>query len=156
MPQEKLSQSKTIITWEEIEKYSKKLGAAIADKFPQRTQLVAVSRGGLVPTALIAYQLGIRYTDTICLETYEKSIKLGRSRMIKSTTYDPYEGKYTVVIDDIVDSGETLGTVRRCMPNAKFAALFSQLPNEPDLVIQRIAADRWLRFPYEVNEYEDR
>ncbi len=136
------------ISWAEIESLSIKLADIIAKDFPYTKELVAISRGGLVPASIIAYQLGIEYVDTICVKTYEKSIRLGRSRLIKGLVYNPYGGKHTVVIDDIVDSGSTLNFVRKILPNAIFVTLFSKLPGEPNLTIHRVATDQWVDFPY--------
>ncbi len=33
--------------------------------------IIAVSRGGLVPGALLARELGIRHVDTVCISSYD-------------------------------------------------------------------------------------
>ncbi len=149
MAQEKCSSHKTTIkiSWEEIREYSWRLGLDIADLYPELTHIIAVARGGLVPASLIAYQLGIRYVDTLCLETYENATKLGRSRLIKAPI-KPLEVNKTIIIDDIVDTGTTLTTIRKLIPEVGFASLFSKLKKPDHLTAELINPEVWYKFPW--------
>ncbi len=58
--------NKFVITWEMMHGYCRQL----AEKQMPAEQwkgILAVSRGGLVPAAILARELGIRYVDTVCI-----------------------------------------------------------------------------------------
>src|SRR5213595_409998 len=78
--------------------------------------IVAITRGGLVPAAIVARELGIRVIETVCVASYEH-ITQGEQRLLKSVASDIAglgggRGKGVLVIDDLVDTGKTARLVR--------------------------------------------
>ncbi len=62
--------------------------------------IIAVSRGGLVPGALLARELGIRHVDTVCISSYDHD----NQRELKVLKRAEGDGEGFIVIDDPVDT----------------------------------------------------
>ncbi|WP_407242943.1 xanthine phosphoribosyltransferase [Escherichia coli] len=62
--------------------------------------IIAVSRGGLVPGALLARELGIRHVDTVCISSYDHD----NQRELKVLKRAEGDGEGFIVIDDL-DTG---------------------------------------------------
>ncbi len=58
--------------------------------------IIAVSRGGLVPGALLARELGIRHVDTVCISSYDHD----NQRELKVLKRAEGDGEGFIVIDD--------------------------------------------------------
>src|SRR5437879_9184353 len=49
--------------------------------------VVAITRGGLVPAAIVARELGVRIIDTVCVASYEHTSQ-GELKVLKSISAD--------------------------------------------------------------------
>ena len=58
------------VTWEELHRNAKALAWRLVEVGPF-TGIVAVTRGGLVPAAVVARELEIRLIDTLCITSYD-------------------------------------------------------------------------------------
>lgn len=58
--------------------------------------IIAVSRGGLVPGALLARELGIRHVDTVCISSYDHD----NQRELTVLKRAEGDGEGFIVIDD--------------------------------------------------------
>ena len=110
-------------------------------------KLILISRGGLIPGSIIANYLGIQDVDVIALKTYadrKRSKEIKVYKRIKSE-------KKLVVIDDLVDSGETAKIVKEMMPNSKFVVLYAKPSGkkQADLHLYDFKDSDWLVFPWE-------
>ena len=110
-------------------------------------KLIIISRGGLIPGSIIANYLGIQDVDVIALKTYadrKRSKEIKVYKRIKSE-------KKLVVIDDLVDSGETAKIVKEMMPNSKFVVLYAKTSGkkQADLHLYDFKDSDWLVFPWE-------
>ena len=110
-------------------------------------KLILISRGGLIPGSIIANYLGIQDVDVIALKTYadrKRSKEIKVYKRIKSE-------KKLVVIDDLVDSGETAKIVKEMMPNSKFVVLYTKTSGkkQADLHLYDFKDSDWLVFPWE-------
>src|SRR5258708_16335493 len=59
-----------IISWVELHRDARYLSELLHQKGPWKG-IIAVTRGGLVPAALVARELDIRLVDTICVTSYD-------------------------------------------------------------------------------------
>ncbi len=57
------------IAWEELHRNARALAWRLLDHGPWKG-IIAITRGGLVPAAIIARELDIRLIDTICISSY--------------------------------------------------------------------------------------
>ena len=67
-----------IISWVELHRDARYLSEVLHQKGPWKG-IIAVTRGGLVPAALVARELDIRLIDTICVTSYDAGTAGGRS-----------------------------------------------------------------------------
>ena len=121
--------------------------AKIIKKKYKPEKLILISRGGLIPGSIIANFLGIQDIDVIALKTYQnrkRSSDIKVFKIIKSF-------KKLVVIDDLVDSGETAKIVKEMMPNSKFVVLYAKTSGkkQADLHLYDFKDKDWLVFPWE-------
>ena len=110
--------------------------------------LAAVTRGGLVPAAIIARELDIRLIDTICIRSYRDDHSQTDLEILKDV---PGDGKDWLIIDDLVDTGRTAKGVRAILPQAHFATVYAKPAGRPtvDTYITEVSQDTWILFPWD-------
>lgn len=135
------------VTWDQLHRDSKALAWRMLEKGPFKT-IVGISRGGLVPAAIIARELNIRHMDTVCIATYQHREQTGAEQIIKGIEGD---GQDTLVIDDLVDTGATGRLVRAMLPKAHFATVYAKPAGRPlvDSFITEVSQDTWILFPWD-------
>ena len=67
------------VSWEELHRTAKVLAHRLYD-LPPFDGVVAITRGGLVPAAIVARELGIRVIDTVCVISCSRSDGSQRGR----------------------------------------------------------------------------
>lgn len=90
---------KYIVTWDMLQIHARKLASRLMPS-EQWKGIIAVSRGGLVPGALLARELGIRHVDTVCISSYDHD----NQRELKVLKRAEGDGEGFIVIDDLVDT----------------------------------------------------
>ncbi|MET4633719.1 MULTISPECIES: xanthine phosphoribosyltransferase [Kaistia] len=119
--------------------------------------IVCVTRGGLVPAAIVARELGIRMIETICVASYQNYKEQGELKVLKPVSQEIVdlgggEGAGVLVIDDLVDTGRTARLVREMLPKAHYATLYSKPMGRPlvDTFITEVSQDTWIYFPWDM------
>ena len=117
--------------------------------------VVAITRGGLVPAAIIARELGIRTIETVCIASYHEYKDQGRLKVIKGIDAGMIEdngGKDVLVIDDLTDTGATARKVREMLPNAHIATVYAKPQGVPmaDTFVTEVSQDTWIYFPWDM------
>lgn len=135
-----------IVSWAEIHRDARALAWRLLDKGSWRG-IIAITRGGLVPAAIVARELEIYLVDTVCVTTYDEQL-LGKSEILKRFEGDS-EG--FLLIDDLVDTGATAKIVREMAPMAHFATVYAKPAGRPlvDTFITEVSQDTWIRFPWD-------
>ena len=59
------------ISWDQLHRDAKALSWRLHDRETPWKGIVAITRGGLVPAAIIARELGIHLIDTVCITSYD-------------------------------------------------------------------------------------
>jgi len=135
------------ISWEQLHRDSKALSWRLHDMETPWKGIVAITRGGLVPAAIIARELGIHYIDTACITSYDWKTK-GKAKVLK-----PVEGsgEGLLIIDDLVDTGATAAVVRKMLPKAYFATVYAKPAGKPlvDIYVTEVSQDTWILFPWD-------
>lgn len=143
---------KVPVSWDEIKRDSTLLAEKLKNEYDVLpSKILAVTRGGLIPAALVTRALGIKDIETIGLESYDD--EQGQDEMVstlKSAHPDYFEN--TLVIDDLVDSGKTLEYLRPLTKNCIFATLYAKPDGEPhtDCYVRLFNQETWVDFPWEV------
>jgi hypoxanthine phosphoribosyltransferase len=112
--------------------------------------MIAITRGGLVPAAIVARVLDIRLIDTICLASYDGESK-GPVQIIKAAPDEIGDGEGWLLIDDVADSGATAEEARRQLPKAHYAAIYVKPAARRfvDTYLREIGQDVWVDFPWD-------
>jgi xanthine phosphoribosyltransferase len=134
------------VSWEQLHRDAKALAWRLAEKGPWDA-IVAVTRGGLVPSAIVARELDVRLIDTICISSYEHK-DLGQTTVLKRVAGD---GSGLLIVDDLVDTGRTARIVREMLPRAHFATIYAKPAGRPlvDTFITEVSQDTWIYFPWD-------
>jgi xanthine phosphoribosyltransferase len=137
------------VTWDELHRDTKALAWRLAE-LPEFHSIVAVTRGGMVPAAIVARELGIRLVDTICIASYNDRTQ-GEATILKSV---PDRGAGVLVIDDLVDTGVTAKIVRKALPDAHIATVYAKPAGRPevDTFITLVSQNTWIIFPWDVGD----
>jgi len=134
------------ISWEQLHRDSKALAWRLVDLQAWKG-IVAITRGGLVPAAVIARELDIHLVDTICISSYDWQDQGGVNILKKVQG----KGKGWLLIDDLVDTGKTAEIARRMVPQAHFATVYAKPAGRPvvDTFITEVSQDTWILFPWD-------
>ena len=136
------------VSWEEIHRDTRALAWRLLSEGPF-DGIIAVTRGGLVPAAIIARELDIRLIDTVCVRSYDDGMSQGRLKVIKRATGD---GDGMLIIDDLVDTGKTAKAVRDMLPKAHFATVYAKPSGRPlvDSFVTEVSQDTWIYLPWDL------
>lgn len=136
------------VSWEELHRTARALAWRLQDKGPFKG-IVAVTRGGLVPAAIVARELDIRLIDTIAIKAYSEDKKAGTATVLKGMDDD---GEGWLIIDDLVDTGTTARVVREMLPKAHFATVYAKPAGRPmvETFVTEVSQDTWILFPWDV------
>ncbi len=146
-----------IVSWVELHRDARYLSEMLHAKGAWRG-IIAITRGGLVPAALVARELDIRLVDTICVTSYDASAGTeaaqvqGDVNILKTV---PGDGDGFLLIDDLVDTGKTARVVRQLLPKAHFATLYAKPVGRPivDTCVKEFKQNKWIHFPWDI-EYK--
>jgi len=138
------------VSWTELHRDAKALAWRLADTGPYKG-LVAITRGGLVPAAIVARELELRLIDTICCSTYDKTKRGAKVEVLKGTQAEADKGEDWLIVDDLVDTGVTAERVRQMLPKAHFATVYAKPAGKPmvDTFITEVSQDTWILFPWD-------
>jgi len=136
-----------VVSWDALHRDARALAWRLLS-MQQWKGIVAITRGGLVPAAIIARELDLRLVDTICVLTYDEQDK-GKPSVLKGVDGD---GEGFLLIDDLVDTGTTAKIVREMLPKAYFATVYAKPEGRPmvDCFITEVSQDTWIRFPWDL------
>jgi xanthine phosphoribosyltransferase len=141
------------VSWDQFHRDARALAWRLADSGPFDA-VVAITRGGLVATAIVARELGIRLIDTVCVTSYNHTTQ-GEVRLLKRVGPEipasGESGKRVLIVDDLVDTGNTAKLVRDLLPHAHFAAVYAKPMGRPlvDTFITEVSQDTWIYFPWD-------
>ena len=119
--------------------------------------IVSITRGGLVPAAIVARELEIRLIETVCVASYHEYKEQGELEILKTISsdvigLDDEKGKGVLVIDDLTDTGKTASVVRKLLPSAHFATIYAKPQGRPlvDTFVTEVSQDTWIYFPWDL------
>ena len=136
------------VTWDQLHRDSKALAWRLLEKGPWRG-IVAITRGGLIPAAIIARELDCRLIESVSIVTYDEE-KRGQPQVAKPPVAAG-DGDGWLIIDDLVDTGTTARVVRALLPKAHFATVYAKPAGKPtvDTFITEVSQDTWILFPWD-------
>jgi xanthine phosphoribosyltransferase len=139
------------VSWDQFHRDARALAWRLADAGPF-TAIVAITRGGLVPAAIVARELNLRLIETVCVASYDFT-RQGELRVLKgiADSIRGNGGQGVLIVDDLVDTGKTAKVVRELLPGAHFAAVYAKPMGRPmvDTFITEVSQDTWIYFPWD-------
>lgn len=147
-----LKNQELLVSWDEFHRVTRELAGR---QLPaeQWRGIIAVSRGGLVPAAIIARELNIRVVDAVSLSSYDHQAQREQVTLLKDINATT-DGDGFLVIDDLVDTGKTLQFLRQRLPKAKFVTVYAKpigMPLVDDFVVE-LSQQTWIHFPWDMQQ----
>ncbi len=142
------------VSWDQFHRDSRALAWRLSGSGPFDA-VVCITRGGLVPAAIVARELGIRMIETVCVASYDHTTQ-GEVRLLKGVapsivSLGGGQGASVLIVDDLVDTGQTARLVRAQLPRAHFATVYAKPMGRPmvDTFITEVSQDTWIYFPWD-------
>lgn len=147
--------AKTVMGWNDIDRQVDAIMAILRVHHYQQpiTNIVGISRGGLIPAVMLAHRLELPLIDVIQARSYStkgvtqlSEIKINVPDNVLQVLALPT----TLIVDDIIDSGRTFDVLKYYAPNAIFAALITKR-STTHIYGAHYAPDQWIVFPWETS-----
>ena len=142
------------VSWDQFHRDSRALAWRLHEAGPFDA-LVCITRGGLVPAAIVARELNVRMIETVCIASYQDYRNQGDIKVIKGITAEitamGSTGRRVLIVDDLVDTGKTAKVVRELLPAAHFATVYAKPMGRPlvDTFVTEVSQDTWIYFPWD-------
>ena len=98
------------ISWDQLHRDSRALAWRLDGQGPDNgawRAVVAITRGGMVPACIMARELEILTIETFCITSYNVKDQ-SETKVLKSPDFVDNDGEGWLVIDDLVDTANTL------------------------------------------------
>lgn len=144
------------VSWDQFHRDARALAWRLADKGPFEA-IVCITRGGLVPAAIVARELDLRVVETICVASYDHKSQ-GNLQVLKDLgasikAIGNGSGRGILLIDDLTDTGKTAKLVRDMLPEAHFATVYAKPAGAPlcHSFVTEVSQDTWIHFPWDLD-----
>ena len=146
--------AKEYLSWGEIESMVADLAAREHGHYDA---LLAITRGGLVPSGLLAYHLGLRNILVAAVQFYTGVGRRAQQPTFLQFPADPLlHGQRILIVDDIWDSGKTITAVKNRVIAAGGVPVTAVLHYKPDASLFEdtptyyvAATSAWIVYPWE-------
>lgn len=142
------------VSWDQFHRDARALAWRLAGHDQEFRAIVCITRGGLVPAAIISRELNIRLIETVCIASYHDYSTQGEVNLLKGISAELLTdgGHGVLVVDDLTDTGKTAREVREMMPRAHFACVYAKPQGVPtvDTFITEVSQDTWIYFPWDL------
>lgn len=143
------------VSWDQFHRDARALAWRLNGSGPFRA-VVCVTRGGLVPAAIVARELNVRLIETVCVASYHDYQNQGSLQVLKGVADNVANvgggaGQGVLIVDDLVDTGSTAKVVRELLPKAHFATVYAKPQGRPlvDTFVTEVSQDTWIYFPWD-------
>jgi xanthine phosphoribosyltransferase len=142
-----MSQHYYTVTWDQLHRDARALAWRLVGR--HFTGVVAITRGGLIPAAIVARELELRVIESVSVVTYDEQAK--GEPVVAKLPAAAGDGEGWLVIDDLVDTGTTVQVVRALLPKAHFATVYAKPAGKPlvDDFVTEVSQDTWILFPWD-------
>ena len=142
------------VSWDQFHRDARALAWRVSSVQKEWKAIVCITRGGLVPAAIISRELGIRVIETVSVASYHDYANQGDIHVLKEVSPElmEKEGEGILIVDDLTDTGKTAGLVRAMMPKAHFGSVYAKPKGMPmvDTFITEVSQDTWIYFPWDM------
>jgi xanthine phosphoribosyltransferase len=142
------------VSWDQFHRDTRALSWRLSANKDKWNAIVCITRGGLVPAAIIARELEIRVIETVSIASYHDYANQGALKVLKGISPElmQNDGEAVLVIDDLTDTGKTAIEVRKMLPKAHFATVYAKPKGVPtiDTFVTEVSQDTWIYFPWDM------
>ena len=142
-----------LVSWDQFHRDCKALAWRLVEKSDSWKGIIGITRGGLIPAGIVARELDIKVVETIGISSYDD--KAQRELKILKNINEALvgDGAGWLVIDDLVDSGNTAKIIRKMLPQAHLATVYAKPAGEPlvDTYVTWVSQDTWIYFPWDID-----
>lgn len=135
------------------------LADALAEKIRSQSEtfdlIIGIARGGIPVAMVVSDHLNVKL-DIINVKSYNGIAERSPPRILTTLT-EAVEGKNVLLVDDLVDQGQTMATLSTYLRDQgpgllKTAVLFKKpwSTTDPDYFLEVV--DKWIVFPWEHGE----
>jgi xanthine phosphoribosyltransferase len=138
------------VTWDQLHRDARSLAGLLIRHAPF-TGIVAITRGGLIPAAIVARELECRLVESVSIVSYAEEAGTQIEPRVLKAPVAAGDGENFLIIDDLVDSGVTARHVRALLPRARFACLYAKPAGKAvaDHFVAEVPQDTWILFPWD-------
>jgi hypoxanthine phosphoribosyltransferase len=143
------------INWSEYGNLAEALAEKVRANGKRYDLVVGIARGGIPVAMVVSDHLNVK-VDFVNVKSYTDIGKRSEPRIL-STLTEGIEGKDILLVDDLVDQGDTLTFMTRYLNDQKpktleTAVLFRKpwSKTEPDYYLESVS--EWIVFPFELGE----
>jgi hypoxanthine phosphoribosyltransferase len=143
------------IGWSEYGNLAEALAEKVRATGKKFDLVVGIARGGIPVAMVVSDHLDVK-VDFINVKSYSDIAKRTTPKIL-STLTESVDGKRVLLVDDLVDQGDTLAFLKRYLAEQKpslleTAVLFKKpwSKTEPDYSLESVS--EWIVFPFELGE----
>ncbi len=143
------------ISWSEYGNLAEALAEKVRADGKAFDLVVGIARGGIPVAMVVSDHLDVKI-DFINVKSYSDIGKRTAPRIV-STLTEAIEGKKVLLVDDLVDQGDTMAFVSRFLADQKPSSLSTAVlfkkpwsKTEPDYYLESVS--EWIVFPFELGE----
>jgi uncharacterized protein len=151
-----------LATWKDVDGWADRLAEAIVAQNAVPETIVGLTRGGWVPSRLLADRLGVRRMVSLRAQHWGVTATPTGSAQVTEGLSGPVAGQSVLVVDDITDTGESLalavGQVEAQRPSRVESATFLHIAHSkyrPTYTAEEIPRDAWVWVVFPWNYWED-
>jgi len=146
-----------LVSWEEIVEWSRGLAERIEGSGWRPDVVVAVARGGFVPARLICDFLDVTDLLSVQSQHWVEAARAAQKAILKYPYRVDMEGKRLLIVDDIVDTGDTLLLAREFIERewrpaevrtAAMQWISSVAKFKPDYYYLEVREWVWFQYPW--------
>lgn len=146
-----------LVSWEDIVAWTRDLARMVRDSGYKPDVVVAIARGGFVPARLLCDFLRIENLVSIQSQHWTEAAKVAEKAIIKFPYDLDLTGKKVLIVDDIVDTGESLMlardyVLRKWRPSEVRIAVLQWISPvaklKPDYYVVEVTEWLWFQYPW--------
>ncbi|BCS91319.1 MAG: xanthine phosphoribosyltransferase [Candidatus Micrarchaeota archaeon] len=150
-----------VVRWSDVSRWCRRLAKSIRRSGYNADLIIAISRGGLVPSRILADLLDIKVILSLKIDHWVETAEHTEHAVVRYDLCNDLRGKRALVVDDITDTGESIDLAKRYTKERLNASdvktatmqLLSSSKIKPDFY--GVYVDQWAWFIYPWNYYED-
>jgi hypoxanthine phosphoribosyltransferase len=143
------------ISWSEYGNLAEALAEKVRANGKSYDLVVGIARGGIPVAMVVSDHLNVKI-DFVNVKSYN-DIGMRTAPRILSTLTEGVQGKSVILVDDLVDQGDTMSFMKRYLTEQKprmleTAVMFKKPWSaiEPDYYLETVS--EWIVFPFELGE----